>query len=598
MLALRYPLAAALALALPAAASAFGFGFDDLGVAESAAADQASALPLRQAFERLPTPCPEAACARGAVRLLSDGPEAWVARWKMIEQAESTIDTVYFILADDVFGQAFLAHLLRKAKQGVKVRLMLDATGSKDFKLAGTGGKDLLQELVGAGAEVKIYVPMWKGVARAALDLETMKAVASNHDKILVVDGEWAITGGRNISADYYTSAADHPGGFEDTDVLIRGAGPARDLTRAFEREWQVSANEVIEAETGFNLRDRSERLFFLYHAMDRWLADAPLAEEARAELRGEDAREPAAEALLRRAERGVAADAAEGLVERHGGWQVVSQRIMRRRLDESVQALVGYPDLRGAARSNPLDKLDVEAEIRVIDRVSRMNAIGVDNIAPGLVDMFRGAEQSIWIANPYVVLIGPALQALREAGAAGVHTTILTNSPTSTDSLVTQAYFLQQWPSMLADVPNTRLHVMNGERKLHAKVAVLDDRLSLVGTYNMDLLSSRVNSEVAVAIWSEEFAAQQRAEVEERLNAPANDAREYTIARDASGAPVRDDQGRVQVATGPEDHITPEDLSWIKRTSLEALEGLARATQDLPSLRELAPVGNMGAPQ
>lgn len=561
-------------------------GFEGL-VREREAAEAAGPT-LREVFESFPAPCESSAClGEAGLHMVTDNVEAWAARWAMIDGARESIDLTYYIIADDVFGMSLLGHLYKKARDGVKVRLLVDAAGSPKFKLAGEGGKDILQELANAGAEVKLYVPMWKGVGRAVRDRDVLKAIASNHDKILLVDGQWAMTGGRNISADYYTSFRDHPTGFRDTDVLLAGEGPYQGLRKAFLAEFEVEKNEVVVADRGGNMADRSQRLLAYYQAMDSWLRAAPLAEAEAATLRdpgktGEVARESRGDQL---------GNEVWSAVPRPGGSKAYATRMVaKRKARKHLRELAGYPDSRGSLPYDLHESLDSTGEVRILDRVSRMNPRSADSIGPGLMAVLGAAREEAWIANPYVVLLQNALKAFIEAGRNGVHTTILTNSPVSTDSLVTQAYFLQQWPQMVAQVENLEIHVMNGEQKLHAKVAVFDGVLSLVGTYNMDLISGRINSEVLAAIWSQDFAARKKAAIVADLESPANDTQEYTIARDASGAPLYD--GCVpRVAFGPEQHIDPGELSRIKQGTLDYLEGMARRRQDLKALGDLMPV-------
>ena len=81
---------------------------------------------LRNAFRSLP------AGDSARVTPLYGNVEAWAARWRLIESADESVDVVTFILYDDVFGRAFLGLLARKADQGVRVRLLVDATGRTD----------------------------------------------------------------------------------------------------------------------------------------------------------------------------------------------------------------------------------------------------------------------------------------------------------------------------------------------------------------------------------------------------------------------------------------------------------------------------------
>jgi phosphatidylserine/phosphatidylglycerophosphate/cardiolipin synthase-like enzyme len=78
---------------------------------------------------------------------LDDSADAWAMRWRLLAEARQTIDATYFIVENDVFGLAFIAHLYMRAQQGVQVRLVLDGRGSAPFALPFLG-LDEVQELV------------------------------------------------------------------------------------------------------------------------------------------------------------------------------------------------------------------------------------------------------------------------------------------------------------------------------------------------------------------------------------------------------------------------------------------------------------------
>jgi hypothetical protein len=135
-------------------------------------------LTLRETFESLPTMGSEPVTAR----LLDDNTDAWVARWRMLAAVRDRIDTSYFILSDDVFGAAFIGHLLHKARAGVHVRLLIDGAGrrSKDTSA------EPLQALAASGtAAVRIYHPMLHRMLQGFLLLRPTAALTSQHDKIL-----------------------------------------------------------------------------------------------------------------------------------------------------------------------------------------------------------------------------------------------------------------------------------------------------------------------------------------------------------------------------------------------------------------------------
>lgn len=95
-------------------------------------------------------------------------------------------------------------------------------------------------------------------------------------------------------------------------------------------------------------------------------------------------------------------------------------------------------------------------------------------------------------------------MRLLEEAARCGVAITIVTNSPVSSDNALSQAFFLEQWPELLARMPTMRLFVA-GRANLHTKAVTFDGQIGMVGTCNLDPLSMAFNSEVMAAMWSRE---------------------------------------------------------------------------------------------
>ena len=176
--------------------------------------------------------------ALGKVQLLMGNVESWWARYLIIQQAQKSIDVQYFIIDNDVFGLSFLALLLEKAKQGVKVRLMLDRAGCPIIRK--NRQKALLQELALAGVEIHVFNPF-------IVDFPNLNFITRNHDKILLIDDRYFMTGGRNISRYYLIDPADDSFLFSDADVLIDSPQAAASAILAFQQEFDVSQTYVIQ---------------------------------------------------------------------------------------------------------------------------------------------------------------------------------------------------------------------------------------------------------------------------------------------------------------------------------------------------------------
>src|SRR5690606_20522187 len=133
-------------------------------------------------------------------------------------------------------GQLFIDELLRAARRGVRVRLLVD-------QLSALKRVETLAALAGAHANfsLRIYNPVL-GRARLSYPQYVLAAACCwgqlnrrMHSKLLLVDGAVGITGGRNYQDDYYDWDPEY--NFRDRDVLV--AGPAaRAMAANFDAFW------------------------------------------------------------------------------------------------------------------------------------------------------------------------------------------------------------------------------------------------------------------------------------------------------------------------------------------------------------------------
>ena len=499
-------------------------------------------------------------------RMLSDGLDAWNARMDLVENAKTSIDASYFIMEKDPYGFAFLGGLLKKQLEGVPVRVstdaMADTFGKHGFK-APFKGKDYLQELVNHGAEAYIYHP----VSERPLDLlkGDYSVLASNHDKILVVDGQRGITGGRNIAQDYFANPKDHKGAWRDMDVALDGKEAAGGLKAAFDAELaNGGASNAVHKDRLGNWDKKDIQLLGSYELMQAWLKAPPFTEAEKAALRADPSKKDGmANELMKTALAQVQKDLPEGLRREPSKKDLEF-------LKEQATQLVGHLETRGSrAKYDAGTGSTRDTEAKIIDQTSAAAGQRVNGMAPALMQLVEGASKRIVIENPYVVLTKDMMTALEKASARGVQIDIITNSPLSTDSDVTQAFFLEDWPMILERCPTARVFVATGDRKFHTKSAVIDDDKSVVSTYNLDLLSGFVNGEVGAVVKSKELAADLLGAFDQDKADPANGFLEYRIQKDANGKPVLKD-GKPVPEFGPENHLPKELLeTYAKKRNL-----------------------------
>ena len=164
----------------------------------------------------------------------------------MIENAQHSVDAVYYIFNDDPVGMAILGALCEAVQRGVDVRLMVDSVGS--ISLDKTWLRALHSCQVGAGfirnssgqvttQRARVQIIIFNSVSKSPFT-----ANRRSHDKLMVVDGfvpqkAIVITGGRNISLAYYGILADgspNPNTYNDAEILLRpGLGQEEDHTVA-----------------------------------------------------------------------------------------------------------------------------------------------------------------------------------------------------------------------------------------------------------------------------------------------------------------------------------------------------------------------------
>src|SRR5262249_5898494 len=131
--------------------------------------------------------------------------------------------------------------------------------------------------------------------------------LASNHDKILTVDGKEGITGGRNIGIEYFAHPKDMKDAWRDMDVSLEGEGPVKGLTQAFEVEFDNKKVSVpVHADRLGNWDKKDLQLIGTAKMMDHWLKAPVFSEAEKAKLRADPAARTAMAADL--VEKGLAA--------------------------------------------------------------------------------------------------------------------------------------------------------------------------------------------------------------------------------------------------------------------------------------------------
>ncbi len=169
---------------------------------------------------------------RGELELFTGGDESYAAILAAIDAAEHHIHLEYYIWKADRVGTRLRDALVRRAKQGIAVRLIVDAVGSESLR------SKHWTPLRDAGAQVVAFNPLQLRLFRRQL------GNFRTHRKIVVVDGRVAFTGGINVS-EVHSAEFSGEAAWRDTHVRLEGPA-AHGLQTLFLHAWADITDELL----------------------------------------------------------------------------------------------------------------------------------------------------------------------------------------------------------------------------------------------------------------------------------------------------------------------------------------------------------------
>ena len=151
---------------------------------------------------------------------------------RQLETAQHYIFLEYFIVDEGLMWGRILEVLVRKAAQGVDVRVMYD--GTCEFS---TLPRDYPKRLEALGIQCKVFSPVTPFVST--------HYNYRDHRKILVIDGQVGFTGGVNL-ADEYINHVEKYGRWKDAAIMLQGEG-VRTMTALFLQMWSILQQPEFE---------------------------------------------------------------------------------------------------------------------------------------------------------------------------------------------------------------------------------------------------------------------------------------------------------------------------------------------------------------
>jgi cardiolipin synthase len=168
------------------------------------------------------------------VQLLVNGEEKFPEVLTTLESAAHFIHMEYYSWENDTRGNQIKELLLKKVKQGIKVRVLYDDYASRKIK------RNIVKELKGGGVEIHPKI-------KVKLSHLANRLNHRDHRKVIVVDGKIGFIGGINIS-DRYDNSIDTGLYWRDTHVRLTGQ-----IVHSLQRHFVVSWNASSEKKLNFS---------------------------------------------------------------------------------------------------------------------------------------------------------------------------------------------------------------------------------------------------------------------------------------------------------------------------------------------------------
>ena len=343
------------------------------------------------------------------------------------------------------------------------LRIMVDAKGS-----------ELLLLNTHENISIKIYNPManvGKNIVEKMINITTRFHAFNQrmHNKTFTVDGKVSITGGRNIADEYF--GYDHQYNFRDRDVLLIG-GVSAAIQKSFEQFWDdklsISVSDLVKEKTLVNTKET-------FRALHQYACDP------------------------------------ENFLPQ-----------IRKQINNMPEVF------KTAAETGELYWVNnVEYISDLPGKNSQQTFLGGGGISTErLIDLVQHAEKSVIIQTPYLITTDLSKNIFKQLVDKGVEVKILTNSLASNDNLEAFSGYQRDRKALLKTgvqifefKPDAKIRqkVMSSELQkkldhqpifgLHAKSMVIDDRITVIGTFNLDPRSANLNTESITIIPSLDIA-------------------------------------------------------------------------------------------
>jgi putative cardiolipin synthase len=454
--------------------------------------------------------------------------DAIAARLLLIEKAQKSIDLQYYIWQNDKIGALAWDALLRAADRGVKVRLLLDDNNStKDIDAS------LLAFDQHPNIEVRLFNPFVHRTIKVVDYLTDFKRTNRRmHNKTFIIDGQVALIGGRNMSNQYYDAGETFQ--FSDIDVFLAGA-VLPEISKSFDDYWNYPMAYPVDQ---------------VINAKDHRLTLASMREQ---------------------------------LAHHRVTVAVQNYLNLTKEQAEFNQWLQAKPQLEWVKAHlvhDAPEKIDKDAKPEEHLTFQMQHIIGQP-------------QRQVDIISAYFVPSDQGKQALIKLRQQDVKIRILTNSYAATDVGIVHAFYGKNRKTLLSNgieiyefLPvlknqkswrnknKSKLNIGHlltlgdsSDASLHAKMMTVDQQQVFIGSFNFDLRSANLNTEIGVILDSPKLASQLVRYLDKNIQNLS-----YRVKLNDKGDLVWEEtmpDGRILI------HRQEPNMNWFKRNGLYMISWL-----------------------
>ena len=515
--------------------------------------------------------------------LLSGPQDAYSSRLALVDGAEKSLDLQYYAIHADASTERLLLSVVAAAKRGVRVRVLLDdfhSTGrdAQVMRLAFVPNIEMRMFNPLSGARGSSLGRMFSVLGDFSRVQQRM------HNKLFIADNAMGVTGGRNLGDAYFGNA--DAGNFVDLDVLAVGpivqdlsrsfdsywnnerAYPVQslitrqelDTMRESMRTSDAARRERIEGQGGAlepdnqpvadGRRATAAQRARIWDDQPMDLAQAQFTWAPAAVLVDKPAKIPPDGTSTGALPEKAPASATPVTITSRGGRAATAPAPAPAPAASASAAVTGAAPANSSRDNSAAGSLPVPVPNGTANAAldSETLEAQTDTVVDGLLQLMGQARRDLLIISPYFVPGPDMKQAFAAARARGVRVRVLTNSLASNDAPIAHAGYARHRPDLLTmgvDLYEMRSELpgvlrgslgstgstgggggtgsMGSSRAmLHSKLLIMDGRLLVIGSMNLDIRSQRQNTEIALLIRSTDLSRRATAQIETALSGAA----------------------------------------------------------------------------